>query len=58
VGGKTGTASGDNGRYSKNHRLISLVRSRWRRCHLLLVMMDDPQPTPAPARRLLDGMPF
>ena len=49
VGGKTGTAEKViNGRYSKNHRLTSFVGAfpMDEPRYVVLVMLDEPQPTP------------
>jgi len=50
VGGKTGTAEKViNGRYSKNHRMTSFIGAFPMEAprYVLLVMLDDPQPTPS-----------
>lgn len=50
VGGKTGTAEKViNGRYSKNNRLTSFIGAFPMEAprYLLLVMLDDPRPSPA-----------
>ncbi|MBL8908953.1 MAG: penicillin-binding protein 2 [Rhizobiales bacterium] len=50
VGGKTGTAEKViNGRYSKNHRMTSFIGAFPIEAprYVLLIMLDDPQPTPS-----------